>query len=866
MEGKSKTSILEFWEETQQRVKTYDRLYSSETPTKPQALHRDDAQPIKKRKRKSKRQSNPPLLSTIDQQKMLIQEEIKHNLTQYHAQGASEEDEESDESSHTQELETPGTIIPMEIAQETNIKGSIFFREKQQNKSNVFRDRDVSDILSLLCLDTPIHQIDTPTDELTIIAPEQRFTESEFTATFLKEKYFQNSGTSSLPTEIEEIPQTPDAIFNQLINPNHSFWNNDEFVCGWMLSTSSKPLKLLKYFKDIDEIAFFLTNLRKRGAMRFSIPIDAEHARGWSINMLSFFLHGGLLQEFKEFIESKEHRFLIEGERRLKRSDRDERTATQKKDLLSQYLLVTMNPPFDNYYYISKLRKLGIVPFPDRPTFHFDFCDISLVLTSIAKAWKSWNFWYGMSFSEVEKDKSYFQTNLRSFNCADKSFLSNKRTVSPQSTTNKDFLIHIRGLMSYLDSYIYWIDYRLSEICTHKSVDPTHGQVKEHIFYISGMLSLFQSFVNYYQTLFEENNFRLIKQGTNLKQFVFDIYTHSKKHSSCEKKKRWAKETALSAVKMLPNPGKLARSLREEIISLAAHDTLGDDIIETIEHFLQPLFAKIQYHSRSGGHGANSNIAVRESLPRSAQANQQEFMEMVEGSLKKLEDGLPPDQQWTIEYAVQVKAIDTCFSQLIPNFVWSKEYLIDETQLSKYGEDHREWPKVSTLGSTTTTEDFMKKHPKPRRETPVDIHSFFKFKCKTGGGYRNIQVVRIGCFFVLQGYGHTLCTPCFTEAFIGWTALKETYEGWLTEYTVFSDSSDATKKSKIIVSNLENATRYILHEEFKEKDTFRDDIDEEVLKRLDTRIGADRMDSRAALSESDLNTNTQKISSSKNVI
>jgi len=166
--------------------------------------------------------------------------------------------------------------------------------------------------------------------------------------------------------------------------------------------------------------------------------------------------------------------------------------------------------------------------------------------------------------------------------------------------------------------------------------------------------------------------------------------------------------------------------------------------------------------------------------------------------------------------------------------------------------DLRPWPTVSAAKETNRVSDLLKRLDEEDHAATISKHpSLIAFR-SDDDDYRSLVVIRFGCVLIVHGHGHSFCTPSLTEAFCAWAILKDTYEGWDTQFYVDYLAEDKSIQKRLLVCNLESGAQYILHQKFLDTSTFRGEIDEEVLKRLDKRMGENRKDNRAGLTEQDL--------------
>jgi len=706
---------------------------------------------------------------------------------------------------------------------------SIFFQKSERAESELLRDRDIADLMGLLCLNTGVRRVENPNDDGITITPVQRYTEDELLA--------------KLSINEDELESTDD-VFYQLIDPNCCKWTNDEWACSWLMMATSRPLKLLRFFSDTDEISFFLSELRKRGASKFGVLMHSEHVRGWSLAMLLAILHGMLINEFKEFVFST---FAIKESGR--RGNAALPVADEFEDFLSTNLLFTMSPRFDQNVYLGPLYKMGIVPFPHRPTFRMDLWDIKLSLSCLMHAWRLWDFWFGFSFGP-EGINDFSETP----------FSVGSKKLTELDCSSRPFVEHVHSVMAVLDLYIYWLYFRFVEICSHESMDPKETAIKEHMFYISGMIYFVQTFINLFSTLYEENERSLSRTGSTLRDFAESIFASDDASVDCPQKKTMGEHEAQRTAGFIPNPNDLGPDIIKETLDTATHGVICDDIVTKIEGLLTPIHTNILYHSRSGGYGMNAKIAVRETLPRSLQVNQHEFMDIIAGSMDKIDNGLPSGMKWKINFSLQLQGIDTCIGQFEPAFIWSKHYLIEDTDVPHVMKDLRPWPTASDTKKTNRVDDLVRK----LERKDGDKHpSLIAFRSEHGD-YRSLAVIRFGCVLIVHGYGHSFCTPSMTEAFCAWVILKDTYEGWNTEFSVEYLAEDKTIQKRMVVCNLQSGVQHILHKKFLDASTFRGEIDQDVLKRLDKRVGDRRNDNRAGLTEEDLEGKASMINASDN--
>jgi hypothetical protein len=709
----------------------------------------------------------------------------------------------------------------------TRAEESIFFVSTASK--NVMENRTVVDMLSLLCLDTPVDRIEMPHEECTTFAPIQRCTEKDFVDMW-------KDSTPGMPTNIDEA-------YNSMMDPGRCKWTNAEWVCGWIVLVMTSPLKLLHYFSTMDEICVFFSDLQIRGAAIFGTSLHTEHVQGSSIGMILYTLHGIILAEFEEFVHSTYH------------SHRKYYLApsSSSEEFLYNNMLVTMRPHFNCEMYTGVLTKLGIVPFPHRMPYKMDLWDIEVSLVCTAKAWKTWTFWYGGTFNR--KFSKAPAPGDSAFEYSKTPLSLQGKPVTMRSCCQKEYLIHLMGLMEHTHTYLGWLRFRFSQICAHGSMDIKDVRIKGHMFLISGLLGILQTFVNTYRILYEENDRKLLKTAYTLSHFIESVYTARKDPTLAAPSCKVLEDEEVSRITAsMSDVPSITADLVNETLSIATYGVICDDIIAKVERAIYPIQANIQYHSRAGGHGTNTRMAMKETSARSSFVNQHEFMDITAGSMSSIENGLPPDTRWAVDFSLQLQGIDTSLSQIVSTFIWSQKYLVDDLRLPGIIKDLRPWPKIDEEGNTYTT-DAQMTHEDLLRGEPSG-KSMVSFRDGIGG-YRTITVVRLGCTFLVYGHGHTFCTPSIMEAFHAWAVLKDAYEGWLAYYYISYIAEDKSQKQKMVVCELEEAVKYILHRKFMNTDTFRDAMDDKVLDRISKRVDASRRGGKRGLTEDDIE-GTQK--------
>jgi hypothetical protein len=395
-------------------------------------------------------------------------------------------------------------------------------------------------------------------------------------------------------------------------------------------------------------------------------------------------------------------------------------------------------------------------------------------------------------------------------------------------------------------------------------MDPIDTKVSEHMFMISGLLGVMQSFVNCFLILYRESDGKMNRSSASFRDFVVSVYakktppTTEGKKSETQKilpkeqtrKKMLSEKDAHKLLGFIGDVPLLCGELVNETLSIATHGDICDDILEKIESSLSPVHSIVQYHSRSGGYGSNTRCAQKETMPRSVFVTREDIMDITAGSMNTVDGGLSPSHKWAIDHALQLQSLDTCISQMVPSFTWSEKYFVDDMKLSTAMKDTRPWPRVSKNGSKKV-ESVRHLTSNPDREYSQKYVSDLSIRGEEGE-YCSISVIRLGCMFITRGYGHSFCTPSLIEAFCAWASLKDAYETWDVSFYVSYIAEDKTQKRRLTVCNLENAVKHILHRRFTDESVFRKEVDEDTLKKLKRRVDSGSRVGKGALTEEDL--------------
>ncbi len=743
------------------------------------------------------------------EQKKHIGEEMTHNFT---GTGVIEDME-------VEHAEVTGEAV--ETAQEDN--KSIFFKKTSTADDEILQDKSISDLLSLLCLENGIRHIEVPTDVGTMVTSKQKFTVQDF----------KDSVRVDEKDEIGDLDME-DMVLD-LMSPENGTWDVTEFVCCWASLIMVRPLKLMEFFNDPDEISNWFWELHKRGANVYNRMIYSEHVRGWTPLMLLLMLEAMFMMEFGEFVRGH-----VKG--------RGGNT-TDMNNFMETQSLVSMKFAFNSTEYTTILSKMGIVPFPSRAPHLMDLWDIGFSLTTIAKAWRSRSFWFGytLSSSKVSNRKSY---------AFGEDPLSN---TSPFSSTSKETIDQVYWQMRLIEKYMYWLRRRFIHICTNQAMDPKHTKVKEHLFYITGMFGLIQTFVNLYLILYAEKDGALSNKTSDLKSFTYDVYGCDKPEYLSEAKTR-EKIKIAGIITSLPDTAMMGKHLVHECLEISKQGAITDEVVKSLQVLVTPVHTNLYYHSRSGGGGVNIKMALRETLPRSASIIQREFMDIVGGSDKEIRAGMSTDMVWCVDLVLQMQGIDACIGQFSPSFKWSEKYVVFDKDLPCIMTDLRQWPQIDEEGCAQVPNNLLNKlglveYPKVEGIRPSNI----LFKCPDDE-YRDITIVVFGAGLIVHGYGHVFYTTSMAEAFIAWSALKDAYEGWVTPFYIDFLGEDKNIHRKLSVCNLEAGVQYILQSKYLDNSVFQQDIDESMLQRLSHRMGDDRRDNRKGLSVADVEGSKEKSS------
>lgn len=746
------------------------------------------------------------LLDEWQEKRVCIEEELQHNLVTDDPETKDMVIEVEEEVDKEASAETP-----------SDAKSSIFYHKTSTGDEEVLRDRTMSDILSILCMDHGIRHVEVPTDTGSTITAKQKFTIEDF------------KNSIRLGDSDDEDLDMEDIVLD-LLNPAGGTWDNIEFVCSWAALTAVRPMKLLEYFSDPDEVATWFWELSKRGSTLYNRMIYSEHVRGWSPLMLLLLLEAGFMTECTEFLQSK---FDVYVRPYLS-------VQISAEDFLSTNLLMSMKFAYNSVEYLQILSKMGVVPFPTRAPHTMDLCDLSMSLTCISKAWRTWSFWYNYT---LVTDKEHTGAGQQRYMYSDDPLHDTTGyQVDTFSSTGRHIIEHTYWHIRLLEKYLYWLRRRLTDIYSHPSMDPKNPKVKEHLFYITGMFGLFHTFINLYLILYSEQRDGV--PGT-ITQFISTAY-ECPKPSHLEHAKVMTRETAIRiTTETLPNTQGLGKGIVHECLEISKQGAICDDITALVQKLILPVNTNLLYHSRSGGGGVNTKMACRETLPRASQTIQREFMDIVGGSDKKMRDGLSSDLEWCVDLSLQIQGIDSCIGQFSPTFKWSEKYIIYDWDLPCVMEDLRKWPTIDDNGCVDKLGDLLNDIDE---ESPT---SNIAFRCPDGE-CRDIVIVLLGPMAIVCGYGHTFITPSITEAFCAWAALKDAHEGWMTDFYIDYLGEDKNIHRKLAVCNLESGVQYILQSKFRDTSTFQNDIDESLLNRLSHRMGDNRRDNTKGLSVADV--------------
>jgi hypothetical protein len=375
-------------------------------------------------------------------------------------------------------------------------------------------------------------------------------------------------------------------------------------------------------------------------------------------------------------------------------------------------------------------------------------------------------------------------------------------------------------------------------------IDLTTPKTKENVIYITGMLGLFQTLIDFGLSAIRET-----KRVYTLEDFVVSVF----KSDSVNGKRKLRCKINLSVTK-LSNIREIASALVNEGRELSRRDLVSDNITALIMDLCKPIHSTVMYQSRQCGMGLNVKSALREMNNRSLVANLESDLVMNQGNIDSIEKVLTEDNLWFINHAMQLQAVKSYMMQYVASLDWTKRFMIRDQNILNKIKDRRAWPEIEPeKRMTKSVKDVMEEiglRNMLEKSSNPDGSRDFSFKSLSGiSGVEGNVIVQFGCFYITYGYGFSFVSPCFFEAFYAWTMLQYAFWGWSVFYPLRVITQDKRGEKKIMKCDIETPVKLLITGDFAKSSSVQKGLDEVFVNRL-TRTTAS---SNQTLTEKDIN-------------